>query len=72
MLKQEWAEYIRRRVPVTIRRSLDLQDPMWAVTVDEDPEFWMDAYEDRGDAVRFCQDNGLPYRIEGKTERRGS
>lgn len=38
----------------------------WAVTVDEDPEFWLDAFEDRADAIRFCQEHGLSHQMEDR------
>lgn len=65
MFRAEWEKYITDKVPVTIRYRREKQlDPMWAITVDEDPEFWLDAFEDRAGAIRFCREHELPYKME--------
>jgi len=61
MYEAEWNDFMDRRVPVTVR----FRDDLWAVTVNEDPEFWLDAFEDQEEAIRFCRDNDLPYATEG-------
>lgn len=66
MFRAEWERYMADKAPVTIRYKTDLADPMWAVTVDEDPEFWLDAFEDRADAIRFCQEHGLSHQMEDR------
>lgn len=63
MFRTEWLDYMKRRVLVTIVRRHIMERPVWAVTVDDDPEFWLDAFEDRADATRFCRESRLPHRM---------
>jgi hypothetical protein len=60
MYEGEWIDYMDRKVAVTVA----FHDGLWAVTVNEDPEFWLNAFEDPDEAGRFCQENGLPYEVE--------
>ena len=62
MYRGEWNRYIERKVPVTVR----FQDGMWAVTVNEDPEFWLDAFNDPDEAQQFCREQDLPHQVEGE------
>jgi hypothetical protein len=60
MYEGEWNDYMERKVPVTVK----FQEGLWAVTVDEDPEFWLDAFNTLDDARKFCREHGLPHAME--------
>lgn len=60
----EIKEYLKRKVSVTIIKSDETGEGRWAISVDENPEFWMNSYTKKGDAIRYCQKYELPYKVE--------
>ena len=67
----EWARRFRADAPVSYREALDFAmepqlrvflrqieesvEPQWIICVEERPEFWMDAFESRSEAVALCK-----------------
>ncbi len=67
MIDKIISDYLKRKVPVTIVKtdeSWDAGDWHWAISVNENPEFWLDAFKYLDLAVDFCKINGLPYKEE--------
>ena len=66
----DWARRFRADAPVSYREALDFAlepqlrvflrhakesvEPQWVICVEERPEFWMDAFEARSEAVALC------------------
>ena len=70
----EWAQRFKREAPfqyaealeyakrdtLSVRLELrhDMEQPLWAVVVDDDADFWMDAFDYQEDAMNLCMDMG--------------
>jgi hypothetical protein len=59
-------DYIKRKVPVTISFFNELESNLWTVSVDENPEFWIDSFATKIGAIRFCEQYELPYKVSKK------
>jgi hypothetical protein len=56
----EMLEYLKNKEPVSIHYNNELGDWMWAISVNADPGFWLDAFTTKKAAVAFCKKNKLP------------
>jgi len=70
----DWARRFKVDAPASYRQGIDLAmqpglrvffrhtdkngEPMWAICVEEAPDFWMDAFEKRLEAVALCKAMG--------------
>ena len=54
------AEMIASKIPVKIRHNDETGKEWWSVCSNEDPEFWLDSFDEKQDAIDFCEKNGLP------------
>src|SRR6516225_9792947 len=70
----DWARSFREEAPVSYREAIDFAaepglrvflrhtdengDPKWAICVEERPDFWMDAFNTRAEAVTLCKTMG--------------
>jgi hypothetical protein len=46
--------------PVSLIHNNENGDWVWAVSVNEDPEFWLDAFPTKEEAVKYCNKHTLP------------
>jgi len=51
-------DYLEMKVPVTICHTGECQ---WAISVDEDPEFWLDVFPTEAEAIEYCTVHDLPF-----------
>lgn len=49
---------LQDQLSVLIEHSLETGEPMWAVRVLDDPEFWMEAKPTKAQAMAVCQEMG--------------
>ncbi len=70
----DWATRFRADAPVSYRQGLDFAmsptlrvflkhtdengEPQWAICVEEMPDFWMDAFEVKAEAIALCKAMG--------------
>lgn len=63
-LLAEANEFLRRKAPVILWHNHELEEPVWAVVVDEgkrlDECFWLTAFPTKEEAVIFCRKAGVP------------
>lgn len=60
--------YIMNKYPVEIIRQNVLNEERWAwaVQVKGSDEFWLDEFYKKQEAVEFCENLGLSYKVEGE------
>ena len=57
-VKAEVAEFLRKKVPVTIYQNSDLGDTLWAVSTEDC--YWLGAWETEEEARKFVELFELP------------
>lgn len=58
-VKEQVCAYLKQKVDVTIYYNDENGDWVWAVTVAENPEWWLDAFKTKKLAVAYCKEHGL-------------
>lgn len=52
-------KYIKDKVNVVIYYNNEVGSYQWSVCVESDFEFWLDSFQYKKDAVRFCKKHSL-------------
>lgn len=51
----------KHKIPVRIEYSTDLAEPVYAVCLVENPEYWIDAFPTKDKAIEYCTKLRLNY-----------
>jgi hypothetical protein len=59
----EISRYLERKVSVKIVKSRDTGEDQYAISVNECPDFWLNAFDTLEEAILFCKEKNLDYTI---------
>lgn len=60
-IKLQIKDYLKRKVDVTIYHNSELGDWEYSISVNENPEFWLDSFKTNEKAINYCQKHNLRY-----------
>lgn len=55
---------LKHKEPVTIVESNETGEKVWAISLDIQPEFWLDAELTKTEAIAWCEKHHLLYKVE--------